>query len=216
MLITAEESRARLDSPLNLANRFNLRAPVVVMPEENAAPLVTSVEGRDVGGNTPVESLELEGSEDRPLDGPFITEVPISRPGRAPLVQNLTEENRTEIAIRARSGESQTALAKEFNVSQPAISYIERGDAKGVDEAQVEKQLSTVRDKALDRLMSSLGLLTDDKLSGCAAPELSSIAANMSRIIEKTIPKINEGTSINLVIYSPELRKESGFKTLEI
>jgi DNA-binding XRE family transcriptional regulator len=135
--------------------------------------------------------------------------------GRPDKKENLTQDERDEIAVRARAGENQTKLAKEFGISQPSISHIERGKSK-TDEVKVEKALNHVRDRALSRLMSSLGLLTDDKLSGCSARDLSLVAANMSRVVEKTIPKENTQSGINLIIYSPELKRESGFKVVEI
>jgi hypothetical protein len=144
-----------------------------------------------------------------------IEERVIEGPGKEKGSTNLTREERNEIAVRSRLGESQVALAREFNTTQPNVSYIERGKTK-TDEEKVESAINQVRDKALERLMHSLGLITDDKLSGCSAKDLSTIASNMSRVVEKTIPRAEVDNKINLVIYAPELRQEKSFKTIEI
>jgi predicted transcriptional regulator len=144
-----------------------------------------------------------------------IEERVINRPGKEQGLGNLSPEAKNEIAIRSRLGESQVALANEFGVTQPTVSYIERGKTK-TDEEKVESAINQVRDKALERLMHSLGLITDDKLSGCSAKDLSTIASNMSRVVEKTIPRAEVDNKINLVIYAPELRQEKSFKTIEI
>jgi hypothetical protein len=143
-----------------------------------------------------------------------IEERVIERPGKKG--PNLTEETRTEIATRARLGERQIDLAEEFQVPQSAISLIKNGKVKGIDENKAERAISSVRDKALDRLMASLGLISDDKLSGCSAKDLSVIASNMGRVVEKTLPKSEQHDHINLVIYAPELRQEKSYKVVEV
>ena len=145
-----------------------------------------------------------------------ITEKVIQLPGKKPGSINLEKEVRNEIAIRARLGETQVSLAKEFKVITPTVSSIERGKVKGIDEDKVEKAINEVRDRALDRLMHSLGLITDDKLSGCSAKDLSVIASNMGRVVEKVTPKTEGPDNINFIIYSPELKKEQAFDVVEI
>lgn len=147
---------------------------------------------------------------------PQVLEKVIKIPGKDKGSSNLSIEERTEIATRARLGESQGKLAKEFNVTQPNISSIERGKTKGIDEEQVEGTINKVRDKALDRLMTSLGFLTDDKLSGCSAKDLATIASNMGRVVEKTMPRAEAPDKINLIIYTPELKSEKSFNVIEI
>ena len=143
-----------------------------------------------------------------------ITEVtPLSR-GRNKVA--LSEEVRTEIAIRARAGETQTELAEEFSLVPSTIHCIEKGKTKGIDEKKVDADLDIVKDKALDRLMVSLGLLTDDKLSGCSAKDLSVIASNMGRVVEKIQPKAEQPDNINFIIYTPELKQERAFQVVEI
>lgn len=142
-----------------------------------------------------------------------IEEREILRPGKNR--ENLKEEVRDEIATRARLGEKGTSLAKEFGVTQGEVSAIKTGKVP-IDEEKVGKTISEVRDRALDRLMSSLGLLTDDKLSGCSAKDLSVIASNMGRVVEKTFPRSEGSDKINLIIYAPELRQEKSYNVIEV
>ena len=146
-----------------------------------------------------------------------ILEIPLRQPGKDR--PNLSIEERTEIATRAMLGENQTKLAQEFGTTQENVSQIKnrKGHShSGIDEDQVEKSLGNVRDKALDRLMSSLGLLTDDKLSGCSAKDLSVIAANMGRVVDKTLPKSESSDRVNFIVFAPELKQEKSFNVIEI
>lgn len=192
MFLTNEQARARLGSEKNLANRF----------------------AKNPDGLDPDKLTEQVTQEVNETNSTIITERVISLPGKKGI--NLSSEVRTEIASRARLGESQPSLAQEFNITQANVSSIERGKTKGVDEARVEETINFVKDRALDRLMASLGLLTDDKLSGCSAKDLSLIASNMGRVVEKIQTKEHTPDNINFIIYAPELKQEKSYETVVI
>jgi hypothetical protein len=147
---------------------------------------------------------------------PQIVEKEIKLPGNIESRGNLTKEDRTVIAIRSRTGENQKSLAREFGVTQANVGVIERGKTQGIDEEKVNKVINEVKDRALNRLMASLGLLDDDKLSGCSAKDLSIIASNMGRVVEKVSPKTDAPDNINFIIYSPELKKEKAYEVVEV
>ncbi len=145
-----------------------------------------------------------------------LIEKEIKLPGNIEKRGNLSKAERTEIAIRSRTGENQLHIAREFGITQANVGVIERGKAKGIDEDKVQRIINNVKDRALDRLMASLGLLDDDKLSGCSAKDLSIIASNMGRVVEKVTPKTEAPDNINFIIYSPELKQEKAYDVVEI
>lgn len=194
MFLTVKQAEERLNSEKNLASRFNKNN------DNNNDNF-----GRAI--KQPIETYENSQVVS-------ISEKTIHLPGKIGI--NLSEEIRTQIAIRARAGESQPSLAREFGVTQANISSIERGNTKGINEDQVKKTIDSARDLALERLMQSLGLLTEDKLSGCSAKDLSVIASNMGRVVEKINPKTEQPDNINFIIYAPELKQEKSYKTIEI
>ncbi len=159
------------------------------------------------------ERLKNENNLANRFSSGKIIELP--RKGKREGEGNLTVLERTEIASRARLGEKQEVLAAEFNTSKMNVSFIERGKTKGIDEEKVEQQVNAVKDKALERLMKSLGLLDDDKLSKCSAKDLSVIASNMGRVYEKTTSQ-REASPTQVIIYAPQLRDENRFKTIEV
>lgn len=186
MFLTKGQAESRLSSERNLALRF----------------------GKE-------ESQEASQEDSNPERATVnIEEHVIPMRGRNKVA--LTEELRTEIAIRTRSGEPQANLVSEYNLAPSTVHSIEKGKTKGINEDKVKEVIDTVKDRALDRLMSSLGLLTNDKLSGCTAKDLSIIASNMGRVVEKMNPKSDQPDNINLIIYAPELKQERAFKVIEI
>lgn len=201
MLLTNKQANERLNSEKNLALRFK---------KDNNSSFQNEVKPSSI-----ISEVKPLISEVKPSPIISIDERTILSPGKNRI--NLTESERTEIAIRARSGsESQTQIARAMDVNVLTVGNIHHGKVKGIDEEKVEKVINQVKDRALDRLMQSLGLLTDDKLSGCSAKDLSVIASNMGRVVEKIQTKVETPDNINFIIYAPELKQEKSFDVVEI
>jgi|SRR5271157_2016787 len=75
--------------------------------------------------------------------------------------------------------------------------------------------INRVQELALEKTIQALGLMTDEKFFNANLKDLSIVAANMSRIIEKTSDRENS-TSIQLVVYTPEQRTEKSYKVLDV
>lgn len=141
--------------------------------------------------------------------------IPLGNPGNISK-SKLDEESKTEIAIRSRAGENQTSLAREFNVSQSAIGEIEQGRTK-VDEVAIQSRLDSIQDVAMVKLLESIGYITSDKMDKCKATDLSSIAANMSKVVSNVRGKSDQsGHIVQVQIFAPELRNEKSYKTIEV
>lgn len=207
MFLNAKQAERRLKSEKNLA-RAAFLPHIAKNPEgalETALETIQEIQGIEIQ-ETFIDECEQISTQ--------ITEkiIPLSGKNRV----NLTREERTEIAIEARLGKSQTEIARERSINNLTVHNIAHGKTKGIDEDKVESAINEVKDLALQRLMTSLGLLTDDKLSGCSAKDLSVIASNMGRVVEKVSPKVEQPDNINFVIYAPELKQERAFETVEI
>jgi hypothetical protein len=85
-----------------------------------------------------------------------------------------------------------------------------------VNQAAIDEALEAARNKALDKLMLSLGLLTEEKIEPLKAKDLASVANSMANVVMKTLPQASPQGQINLVIYSPEIRSEKAFEVIEI
>ena len=193
MFKTEEQINERLNSSKNLVNRFanisRSEAPAQVPPTAPVAP----------PHEIPTEN---------------ITVIPLNQPGNKEKPK-LSSEHKNEIAIRARLGEGQTKLAMEFGVSQSAIGEIEQGRTR-VDEKHVQQKMDEVHDVAMDKLLSSLGFITPEKMEKSKATDLSMIASNMSKVIGNIRGKEMTGPQVTVQIYAPELKNESSFKSIDV
>lgn len=213
MFISDEQLEERLNSPRNLANRFK--------------------RGKLVGDDRPTFSTEHQKLPDQLLEKyeteefkaaqqieDTIQHREIKRPGNnRPW---LSSEERTQIAIEANDNETQTAIALRHGVQVSTVSDIVNNarrvpnSERAVDQGQIDRQLDKIREAAIDRLMSGLGQLTDDKISAHTAKDISTICSNMARVVQQTIPQEKGTQQINLIVYTPELRQEKVFDSVEI
>ena len=238
MFISEEQARARLASPENLGRRFNINAMRAarersidrvynkdsyasqsesgISERETEIPEILSTEEE----SQRIESLPAESGGTTEYNSDRITHQKIGHPGR--IGPRLTIETRTEIAIAARtsglsgrSKETQQEIAERYGISRQGVAEINAGHG-AVDKKAFDNAVEQARERALDKLMLSLGLITEEKVANASVRDLSYLAANMARIVEKTIPDSSRGGNINLVIYTPEIRKEASFDTVEI
>lgn len=200
MFKTEEQASARLKSSRNLVNRFGRQEVTPSIP--SSIP--------EVHNSIPVDNIP-----GAPALHHEVEIIPLHQPGNKEGKSKLSQDERNEIALRARLGEGQSILAKEFQVSQSAIGEIEQGRTK-VDEVSVQAKLDQVSDVAMDKLLASLGYITPEKLDKSKATDLSMIAANMSKVVNNVRGKEAQGPQVIVQIYSPELKKESNYKMIDV
>ena len=106
---------------------------------------------------------------------------------------------------------TQNAAAKAFGVSQPLAGYFERGEHKG---STVADKVKSVHESALEAMISCIAGVKDKVPDVKKATDLSMIAANMSRVVEKTTPKEKATTNVQVVVYSPRIHNESEYEEI--
>lgn len=135
---------------------------------------------------------------------------------------NLTEDERIATGILTRTIGRDIA-AETFGVTAQHASDLSHGNngtnVKEKVDAAIDNVRKTVEEKAAERLLSSLGFLTDDKLSQASAKDISTIATNMSRTMSNMRPKNddrNNGAKVNVVIHANKQSREEHFDIIEV
>ena len=122
------------------------------------------------------------------------------------------------MVIMDRGGVKQREIGKEFDVSQGAVSSIATGKTH-YDHEQVGRKLGVMRDLALEKLMDTMGLISEDKLIKVDAVGLSKIAQNLANVVKVTLPKedkMGNGGSIQLTVYAPQLAMERDYEVIDV
>src|SRR5690348_12070695 len=151
MHITEDELRRRLHSTSNLASPETPNADTVDGPEVVTSELPFEVRTKGV-------------------------------PHRGPQVPEFLRDVMGTLSLDPSCHQGQ--LAQSFGVSDSVVSAAKTGRVGGKPatlerKAKIEDRVQEVKDVALEKLMLSLGLISDDKLEDLSAKDLSGIASNM-------------------------------------
>jgi len=140
------------------------------------------------------------------------------RPARQRMMTNLPPFMKTTVGVLAAQGVPQKQISEEFGIGVGEVGHIKHGNVKSADNDKIAAAMGGARDVAMEKLMLTLGIITSDKLQGCKAPELSKVAADMSRVVANTMPKESGGNApqINLTIYSPTVKDEKQYKVIDV
>jgi len=133
-----------------------------------------------------------------------------ARNGRGTSVPTSLKIAAGALAIQTSVTETSEALGISKSVVRESMDSKNPIVRDGVDSA-IEK----VQNLALDRLITSLGLMTNDKLEEGSLKELSRVSADMSRIVANTAPR-SQVANVQLVIYSPTQRDEKSYDIIDV
>ena len=188
--IISESAASNNQTPVNLTE-----ATVEDISEEEAAFIGESVEHRRCGrGRTP--GTPNRTTEDRKAIGEL-----------AAVVGSSTAANLTG------SSQSQAhSYSKGFRTSGHRLPDAELGNA-------AVNSIESVKERAIEKIMTAMGLIDEDKLNNQTPIALSQIAANLSKIpgnLENKKSDINQTNQATLVIMTPPMADESNYKTIKI
>lgn len=174
--------------------------------------------------------LEIKGKKPNPDNVPSaLKDNVIRKPfhGRNPNDNNVPSAIREIIADD--TDKTNKELATTFGVSQSSVNAYQHGATststydtpdKKLKEVvtQRRERISRKSNKALLRVLNKLD--SDEfeaKLDACKATELSTVAANLSRVVEKTSATDNQNVKQqNIIFYAPTPVKTDSFEIIDL
>lgn len=124
-----------------------------------------------------------------------------------PLIQTLAVE--TAIVT------SERAAAQEFGVAHQTVNYY-KNDGKAVDRDKVKDDISKVHNNALECMLESINLIRPKLATVKKVTDLSKVAADMSRVIEKTTPKELNQQNLKVVVFAPNMKVENDYEEMVV
>lgn len=117
--------------------------------------------------------------------------------------------------------ESDQNLSKILGNNKPAKKDREENvkENKEVERAALElakPKEARIKDSAIDVLMTSLGLLSEECLMREKPKDLAAIAASMSKVVRDLTPQESTNDKVTLVVYAPQQRSAEDYKTIDI
>lgn len=147
--------------------------------------------------------------------------------GRNPNDNNVPSVIREIVADDSSS--TQKKLAEVFNISESSVSAYQHGATSTSTYDKPNDRLKEVVNTRRERIgrKSSKALMNvldkmndesfDEKLNKCKATELSVVAANLSRVVEKTSTKSEQqNVQNNIVFYAPTPLKSDAFEVIDL
>lgn len=119
-------------------------------------------------------------------------------------------------------GPTQAQIADAFEVSQPFVSQARSGHVgskppNAERAAKVKERQGEARDLAMEKLMASLNLCTEEKLADMSAKELGSFARQMAGVAKDVVPGDSSGgPTVQVTIYAPDKRDEAKYKVIDV
>lgn len=134
----------------------------------------------------------------------------------------LTPMMRNLVAILGQT-EPHGDVAKEFNLSRQYVTRLSNGVTNQSSKTKnpelvkvIEEYKDTIIETALERTMKSFNLMTDDKLEGSSARELSTIAKNSVDVVEKLQQRQANGPALSIVIQVPPRREQTSYPVVDL
>lgn len=122
-----------------------------------------------------------------------------------PMIQTL--------AVETARLTSQQEAADTFGMTQSNVSFLDR-KGKNINREQIEDNIGKVHNVALDAMLESINLIKP-KLAGVTkAIDLSTIAANLGRVVEKTSPKEAASVNLKVVLFQPVMKEERDYEDI--
>jgi len=128
------------------------------------------------------------------------------------------------IAHDALNGTPASELAEAYGVSESSVSAYKNGasstttyhEGKGELKDFTDMTRDKIKNRAQNKLLLALKHMTEDKIKEVKPIELSTIAANMSRVVEKMSPKEQTTVNNNIVFYSPKQISKENYETIDV
>ena len=197
-------------------------ADLIISAEDN---LVNKIANLDLNKYTFIPEIKPK----RSYESQFRDNVTEVLPDGRREIRSDIEYTTAERSLGAALSQIDTAenVSKMTGASISSIRNWKRGvtDAtNGIENAvrrpelvnATKQKLNEIRDVAMEKLLMTLGVIKDTDVNLLGAKDASIVASNLSRVVEKTMPKEDLGTQRpQIIMYSPTQMNVESFQVIE-
>jgi hypothetical protein len=144
--------------------------------------------------------------------------------GRSEGDNNIPDAIRKIASEALLNGAPAKLVCTELSISPASASAYKNGATSTATYDKPNKSLISHNDKIKERIngrasnvmLKALKHITTAKLLDAKPTDLSQIAANMARVIDKTTPKIAEQATNTIIFYSPKQIDSKNFEVIDV
>lgn len=184
--------------------------------------------------NSSVDYSQLRQRPSNSMDDVTNTEVisptilPMNPQGRISDVNNVPQSLRKILGetVATEGLRSAMQLADSFGgISQPTLSTYARGEVSPHSKTNASNDMfeyvngrkTKITKRALNKLNLAMSLIDENKLLGCDAKELSTVAKDMAQIVKHMEPAAKETETkdpVQFHFYAPVVKNEAHYETI--
>jgi len=134
-------------------------------------------------------------------------------PDGKPKVPHFIQE--TAAILAEMPGANQGEIGRGLGVSRQEVTACKAGLPGNLQEKNKQRH-ELIKDAALRKLMLSLNLISEDNLKDLGPKDLASVSVSMSKVHQTFSPDAALASAPNLIIYSPVVKTEERYKTIDV
>lgn len=167
------------------------------------------------------EDFDLEVSKLNSNNSKIVTYKEL---GRGSNTKNLPEAVRKIASEALLEGARAKQVCEALDISPASAAAYKNGahstatyDKPNIElKSHNEKVKERINGRASNVMLKALKHITEDKMRESKPTDLSQIAANMARVIEKTAPKESIAAQTNIIFYTPKQISSSSFEVIDV
>lgn len=194
MILTKEQSDSRLSSPENVSNKIK------------SLPLVIHKDGKNRVGRPGSTNL----TEEEKVAIGYLANV-------------VGNENASEIMrVSENTARHLRSAQKTESEGQGTQRYEQDQELKKKIEDRLSATRLTIEERAAEKLLGAMGLITEEKLENSSAKDLAQITNQMSQVVRNISGNGSNNNSkgrsakVQIVVHQPRAFKEDHFDVIEV
>jgi Holliday junction resolvasome RuvABC endonuclease subunit len=147
----------------------------------------------------------------------LINSLPPARPSAVRIEHQPMHKNTPTAPAELKAVAATLVALGEKSVDvQSALGLSAKQVYSAKNSEAVKNTVDRVRELALDKMLIAMDLMSEEKFANANLKDLSSVAANLSRVVEKTSPRENAGTHVQFIIHSPQAKNLSQYQVVDV
>lgn len=130
--------------------------------------------------------------------------------GRTIGATEIPSSLRSIIGFQARFDTAKN-VAEAFDVAPITAHLAKESYSDPEARKEIKSKLGEVRDLALEKMLTSMGVVSSEKIKKLSVRGALNVVKTMAHVIEKTGEKDQNPGNTNIVIYAPQVKTESDF-----
>jgi len=131
--------------------------------------------------------------------------------GRTIGARNIPDNLRSIIGFQAHFDTAKN-VAENFGIAPITAHHAKESHGHRASRENIDSKLGQVKDLALDKMLKSMNVITDDKIARLTVKGALAVSKGMAEIVDRTSEKMPTPVGNQVLIYAPQIREDSDYR----